>query len=68
MCDDEWVKKVMIDDTVVVDFQLRLFQAQLPLPKPVLAVLHLGWTVHQGHSKSTPRHGDSTTKKKAEPV
>ena len=68
MSDDEWVKEAMTDDTVVVDLLLRLFQAQPPLPKPVQAVLRLGWTVRQRRSKSAPRHGDSTTKKKAEPA
>ncbi|KAK7857274.1 hypothetical protein CFP56_018586 [Quercus suber] len=67
MSDDEWVKEAMTDDTVVVDFLLRLFQAQPPLPKHVQAVLRLGWTVCQCCSKSAPRHSDSTTKKKAEP-
>ena len=68
MGDDEWVKEAMTDDTVVVDLLLRLFQAQPPPPKPVQAVLRLGWTVRQRRSKSAPRHGDSTTKKKAEPA
>ena len=68
MSDDEWVKEAMTDDMVVVDFLLRLFQAQPPLPKPVQAILRLSWTIHQYHSKSAPRHGDSTTKKKAEPA
>ena len=35
MNDDEWVKEAMTGNTVVVDFLLRLFQAQPPLPKPV---------------------------------
>nr|POF09039.1 u-box domain-containing protein 33 [Quercus suber] len=67
MSNDEWVKEAMTDDTVVVDFLLRLFQAQPPLPKPIQAVLCLGWTVRQRCSKSAPRHSDSATKKKAEP-
>ncbi|KAL4626612.1 hypothetical protein ACB092_05G109700 [Castanea dentata] len=66
MSDDEWVKEAMTDDTVVVGLLLRLFEA--PQPKPVEAVLRLGWTVRQRRSKSAPRHGDSTTKKKAEPA
>nr|XP_023897859.1 uncharacterized protein LOC112009758 [Quercus suber] len=67
MSDDEWVKEAMTDNMVVVDFLFRLFQAQPPLPKPVQAVLRLGWTVRQRCSKSVPRHSDSTTKKKDEP-
>ena len=42
MSNDEWVKEAMIDDTMVVDLLLRLFQAQPPLSKPVQAVLRLG--------------------------
>ena len=68
MSDDEWVKEAMTGNTVVVDLLLRLFQAQPPLPKPVQAVLRLGWIVCQLRSKLAPRHGDSTTKKKAEPA
>ena len=68
MSDDEWVKEAMTDDTMVVDLLLRLFQAQPPLPKPVQTVLRLSWTVRQRRSKSAPRHGDSTTKKKAKPT
>ena len=58
----------MTDNTVVVDFLLRLFQAQPPLSKPIQTILRLGWTVRQRCSKSAPRHSDSTTKKKAEPT
>ena len=68
MSNDEWVKEAMTDDTVVVDLLLRLFQAQPPLPKPVQAILRLDWIVCQLRSKLAPRHGDSTTKKKAEPA
>ncbi|XP_075638415.1 uncharacterized protein LOC142610487 [Castanea sativa] len=67
MSDDEWVKEAMTNDTVV-DFLLRLFQAQPPQSKPVQAVVHLGWTIRQHRSKLAPKRGDSTIKKKVEPA
>ncbi|XP_061339328.1 uncharacterized protein LOC133286009 [Gastrolobium bilobum] len=42
MCDDDWVKVAMADDSVVVDLLLRLN------PPPYL---HLHWTVRQPRSK-----------------
>ncbi|TKY48030.1 hypothetical protein E2542_SST25444 [Spatholobus suberectus] len=54
MCDDEWVKVAMADDSLVVDLLLRLHG---PPPPPCL---HLHWTVRQRRSKSVPRHAATT--------
>ncbi|KAJ7951961.1 Major facilitator superfamily domain-containing protein [Quillaja saponaria] len=65
MCDEEWVKVAMVDDSLVVQQLLRLNQAQpppLPPMKKSAPAFQLGWTVRQRRSKSAPRYVDSGKK------
>ncbi|RDY02348.1 hypothetical protein CR513_14199, partial [Mucuna pruriens] len=54
MCDHDWVKLAMADDSLVVDLLLRLHR---PPPPPCL---HLHWTVRQRRTRSTHKKADST--------
>ncbi|CAL0321982.1 unnamed protein product [Lupinus luteus] len=57
MCDDDWVKLAMADDSKVVDLLLNLHH-----PRPPPPLLHLHWTLRQRRSKSVPRNkADPTT-------
>ncbi|KAK7270636.1 hypothetical protein RJT34_25942 [Clitoria ternatea] len=52
MCDDDWVKVAMVDDSLVVDLLLRLHRPPPPPPPS----LNLRWTVRQRRSRSLQRH------------
>ncbi|KAI9076011.1 hypothetical protein K1719_042027 [Acacia pycnantha] len=71
MCDDDWVKLAMSDDSLVVDVLLRLQQAPPPTTTTTnnySPCLHLNWTVRQRRSRSAPRHVGSSANKKDEPT
>ncbi|KAE9587996.1 hypothetical protein Lal_00002963 [Lupinus albus] len=64
MCDDDWVKLAMADDSKVVHLLLLLHQPSPPAPH-----LHLNWTVRQHRSRSLHRiKADPTTSTRASPT
>ncbi|KAK4267625.1 hypothetical protein QN277_024378 [Acacia crassicarpa] len=71
MCDDDWVKLAMSDDSLVVDVLLHLQQAPPPTTTTnnnYSSCLHLNWTVRQRRSRSAPRHVGLSANKKDEPT
>ncbi|XP_020204389.1 uncharacterized protein LOC109789769 [Cajanus cajan] len=55
MCDDEWVKVAMADDSLVVELLLRLHRPPPPPPS-----LLLRWTVRQRRSRHNNKKAEST--------